>query len=78
MTEAHSHRLRIVIATLILFGLSVLVFAPGYAQYDSVTRYDQVLRGRYDDWHPPIMARLWSLFGRQGAGPMLVLQLAGW
>lgn len=78
MTQAHSHRLRIVIATLILFGLSVLVFAPGYAQYDSVTQYDQVLSGRYDDWHPPIMARFWSLFGRHGAGPMLVLQLAGW
>lgn len=78
MTRAYSHRLRIVIATLILLGCSVLVFAPGYAEYDSVTQYQQVLNARYDDWHPPIMAWLWSLFGRHGAGPMLVLQLAGW
>ncbi|WP_343527915.1 hypothetical protein [Sphingomonas sp.] len=78
MTRAHSHRLRIVIAALILFGLSVLVFAPGYVEYDSVGQYTQALTGEYDDWHPPIMARLWSLFLGWGATPMLVLQLAGW
>lgn len=30
----------------------------------------------YDDWHPPAMARLWSLFGAHGTGPMFALQLA--
>ncbi len=78
MTRAHSHRLRIIVAALILFGLSVAVFAPGFVQYDSVGQYEQALTGQYDDWHPPIMARLWSLFVSNGAGPMLVLQLAGW
>lgn len=78
MTRALSHRLRIIVAALILFGLSVTVFAPGFVQYDSVGQYEQALTGQYDDWHPPIMARLWSLFAPSGAGPMLVLQLAGW
>jgi hypothetical protein len=36
MTRTHSHRLRIVIATLVLFGLSLVIFAPGYVEYDSV------------------------------------------
>ena len=78
MTRALSHRLRIAIAALILFGLSLLIFAPGYVEYDSVGQYAQALTGTYDDWHPPIMARLWSLFPGQGARPMLVLQLATW
>jgi len=78
MTRTHSHRLRIVIATLVLFGLSLVIFAPGYVEYDSVGQYGQVLSGQYDDWHPPIMARLWSLFAGHGAGPMLALQLGGW
>ncbi|WP_294240219.1 hypothetical protein [uncultured Sphingomonas sp.] len=78
MTRAHSHRLRIVIAALVLFGLSLAVFAPGYVEYDSVGQYEQALTGQYDDWHPPIMARLWSLFVHHGAGPMLALQLAAW
>jgi hypothetical protein len=78
MTRAHTHRLRIIVAALILFGLSVIVFAPGYVEYDSVSQYAQALTGDYDDWHPPIMARLWSLFLGWGATPMLVLQLAGW
>jgi len=78
MTRALSHRLRIVVATLVLFGLSMLIFAPGYVEYDSVGQYGQALSGQYDDWHPPVMARLWSLFVGHGAGPMLALQLAGW
>ncbi|WP_322963146.1 hypothetical protein [Sphingomonas fuzhouensis] len=78
MTRAFSHRLRIIVAALLLFGLSLIVFAPGYVEYDSVGQYSQALTGHYDDWHPPIMARLWSLFGHHGAGPMLALQLAGW
>jgi len=50
---------------------------PGIAQYDSVEQFRQVLSGHYDDWHPPAMARLWSLFHLVGggAGPMMAAQL---
>ena len=78
MTRAHSHRLRVIVAALILFALGVAIFSPGFVQYDSVGQYAQALTGKYDDWHPPIMARLWSLFVHRGTAPMLALQLAGW
>lgn len=63
------------------FLLAVTMIAagwPGLAEYDSVEQFRQVLSGRYDDWHPPVMARLWSLFHAigGGAGPMMVLQIA--
>ena len=51
------------------------VFWPGYVAYDSVAQYGQAITGRYDDWHPPAMARLWSLFGDAGPGPMLAVQM---
>lgn len=63
-----------------LLLLSLALFWPGVATYDAVTQYAQALSGRYDDWHPPIMARLWSLLDPAdlGGGPMLGLQLLGY
>jgi hypothetical protein len=55
----------------------LLFFWPGVAHYDSVAQYQQVVSGAYYDWHPPAMARLWSLFhalGWAGQGPMFLLQ----
>ncbi|HEY1607597.1 MAG TPA: hypothetical protein VGF77_18565 [Allosphingosinicella sp.] len=54
------------------------LFWPGVALFDSVYQYAQALTGHYDDWHPPVMARLWSLLMtvRRGTEPMFVLQLA--
>jgi hypothetical protein len=51
---------------------------PGLAEYDSVEQFRQVLTGQYDDWHPPVMARFWSLLHVMGGGtgPMMVLQIA--
>ncbi|WP_375394956.1 hypothetical protein [uncultured Sphingomonas sp.] len=61
-----------------LCALSIVLFWPGYAMYDSVAQYEQVVTGAYDDWHPPVMARLWSVLHPLGPGaaPMLVLQMA--
>lgn len=56
---------------------SLLLMWPGIATYDALVQYRQVLAGQYDDWHPPIMARLWALFvgaGWHGSGPMFLLQ----
>jgi hypothetical protein len=75
---------RVNFGTRFLFGAAVLALAtlwffwPGVAMYDSVTQYTQVLSGRFDDWHPPVMARLWQGFhaiGWPGQSPMLVVQL---
>jgi hypothetical protein len=59
----------------VLLVASLALFWPGFAMYDSLAQYGQALGGAYDDWHPPIMARLWSLFGAAGTAPMLALQL---
>ncbi|MGN6376048.1 MAG: hypothetical protein ACTHMG_10885 [Sphingomonas sp.] len=63
----------------LLLVMSLLLYWPGYAMYDSVDQFGQVLSGDFNDWHPPIMARLWALlhaaFGG-GAAPIFVLQMA--
>ena len=66
------------VAALVLFGLCLLLMWPGLAAYDTIKQYEQAISGHYDDWHPPIMARLWALMlaaGGRGTAPMLVLQL---
>lgn len=58
-------------------AMSMALFWPGVATFDTVAQYGQVLSGAYDDWHPPAMARWWSLIAPSGPGatPMLVMQL---
>ena len=70
---------RLIATAVLLAAASTALFWPGFADYDTVGQYEQVLSGEYRDWHPPAMARVWALlrllFG-DGAGPMLVLQMA--
>jgi len=46
--------------------------------YDTLAQYRQVLGGPVDDWHPPVMVRLWQLLRplRPGTAPMFVLQVS--
>jgi hypothetical protein len=46
--------------------------------YDTVAQYGQVVSGGVDDWHPPIMVRVWQVLHPLGTGtaPMFVLQVA--
>lgn len=62
----------------LLVGLVGTVFWPGLPMYDTITQYNQVLSGAVDDWHPPIMVRVWQLIHQLGPGiaPMFVLQVA--
>jgi hypothetical protein len=65
--------------TLLLLVGSLALFWPGIAMYDSVGQFAQVLSGAYEDWHPPAMARMWSLFHAAAGGtsePMFVAQMA--
>ncbi len=72
LTPGH---IMIIAAALCLVSLAL--FWPGVAMYDTVAQYRQVLSGAYDDWHPPILARVWALLAPLGPGatPMLILQL---
>ncbi len=66
------------LAAALLCAVALLFFWPGVAPYDGVAQYQQVVSGSYYDWHPPAMARLWSLFhaaGWTGQAPMFVLQV---
>lgn len=57
-------------------GLWLVLFRPGFMSADSAGQLLEARRGFYTDWHPPIMAALWSLGERIVRGPlaMLVLQ----
>ncbi len=65
-------------AALLLCIGTIALWWPGIATYDGVAQYEQVVAGVLDDWHPPIMARLWMMLHPLGAGtaPMFVVQVA--
>ncbi len=60
-------------------GAATLLLAwPGIALYDTVRQFDQLRDGTLDDWHPPVMARLWSAFlaaGVPGTASLFVVQV---
>lgn len=73
-----SPAIRAALAALLLCLVMLALFWPGVAMFDSLNQYQQLLSGRYNDWHPPAMARLWSLFhglGWAGQAPMFLLQM---
>lgn len=58
-----------------LFAAQIAIFHWGAILPDTVEQYRQALSGRYEDWHPPVMAWLWRQATRvaHGSAPMLVL-----
>ena len=66
------------LAALALAAAMLAIWWPGVAMYDTIDQYHQAVTGAYEDWHPPVMARLWSLLLPFGGGqaPMFVLQTA--
>ena len=68
----------LIAAALVLAIGSALLLWPGIVVYDTVHQYRQALVGEIDDWHPPVMARLWQLLlwlRLGGSGPLLLIQL---
>lgn len=63
---------------LALFTVNVALHFPGVMNNDSMGQYRQAVSGHYGDWHPPVMAWLWSWLRLVGDGPapFLVLHLA--
>lgn len=59
------------------FALNFYAYYPGYASPDTFDQYHQALAHTYHDWHPPIMAFVWSFLApaKYYAAPMLALQL---
>lgn len=69
-----------VIAAALLCAATLAIFWPGIVEYDTLRQYEQAVAGRFDDWHPPIMARLWQALLPLGHGPapLFALQVAGY
>jgi hypothetical protein len=53
------------------------VFWPGISTYDTVFQYRQLTTNNIDDWHAPVMARVWQLLVPigDGTGPLFALQM---
>lgn len=64
----------------LLFVFQIALWWPGVAMFDTVQQFTQVLSSAYDDWHPPVMAKLWALLHplAPGAVPMFVAQVAAY
>lgn len=58
--------------------LSFISFYPGSMTWDSLEQLRQARTGDYNDWHPPVMALIWSLFLyiKDGPGAMLVFHIS--
>lgn len=59
------------------FAFTILAFFPGFMSADSLAQYESSKSFEYTDWHPPVMAWLWSLLNQVSDGPqgMLVWHL---
>jgi putative flippase GtrA len=63
------------IVALVFFFTNFAFKYPGELNPDSSRQYAQALSGQYTDWHPPIMAWVWSLLLHIKDGPLAMLTL---
>ena len=70
----------IAVTIALLAATNLAIWFPGESGPDSQSQYAQALAGQFDDWHPPIMARLWSILRlvADGDGSMFCFQLVGY
>ena len=68
----------IAITAALLFAANLIGWFPGAANDDSNSQYAQAVDHHFNDWHPPIMAWLWSIFrlAADGNGPMFSFHVA--
>ncbi len=57
---------------------SIICWYPGMMNWDARDQYAQALTGNLSDWHPPVMAWLWSklLILLPGPAPLFLLHIA--
>lgn len=66
------------LAWLAVAAFIVFLFDPGIMSNDSITSLEQARSFEFNDWHPPLMALIWSVLDKVIAGPagMLLAQAA--
>jgi hypothetical protein len=64
-------------AAAIGFVITLVAGFPGWMSSDSLDQYRQALTTQFTDWHPPVMAAIWSVASVFAPGPlgMLVFHL---
>jgi hypothetical protein len=77
MSSTAAKSISIAITAALMVGANVTIWFPGESGPDSQSQYDQVVAGQLNDWHPPIMAWLWSIFRllADGDAPMFCFQV---
>jgi hypothetical protein len=67
----------VALASLIMLLINLISQYPGVPTGDSDNQYAQAVSGRFNDWHPPIMAWLWSklLWVADGSGPLFAIHI---
>lgn len=65
------------LGALLLFAANLALKYPGTLNGDSVQQFSEAITGRFTDWHPPVMAWVWSHLApeRLGSRSMLLLHL---
>src|SRR6266436_10399659 len=68
----------IAVMAALLFAANLFAGFPGVANDDSDSQYAQAVDQRFNDWHTPIMAWLWSILRllADGNGPMFGFHVA--
>jgi hypothetical protein len=71
------HSLLILSIVFALFSVNLLIGYPGAVSYDGRLQYAQAVTGQFSDWHPPIMARVWSILRlvADGSGPLFAVHV---
>ncbi len=64
---------RYAIICIVGFVLNMIAYYRGFLSPDSFDQYTQALSGHYNDWHPPVMAALWSVLNKMYRGTILIL-----
>jgi hypothetical protein len=71
------HSLLILVIVFAIFLGNLLIAYPGAVNYDSREQYAQAVTGHFLDWHPPIMAWVWSILRlvADGSGPLFAVHV---
>jgi hypothetical protein len=76
-SRSRSHRggprIAFVLAFVLVFGITILLWFPGAMSEDSVYQLDQARHGEFSDAHPPLMALLWRFLDKLVPGPLGML-----
>jgi hypothetical protein len=74
---AHKNAVALILVGFACFLTNLFRRFPGVMSWDSKEQYAQAVTGYFDDWHPPIMAWLWSALRliAGGPGPLFFLHI---